>query len=117
MNGYERADRAIIVGQEPDDNPIPDYTAYERCVAYLHSNLACLFADRGDVTVAANCPWYPRPDVEICVAPSVAVIFGRPKRARDAYRQWEEGDVPMHVVFEVIPPDMLYREQGKRFLF
>ncbi|MCS7311146.1 MAG: Uma2 family endonuclease, partial [Armatimonadetes bacterium] len=38
---------------------------------------------------------------QLCAAPDVMVVFGRPKGDRDSYRQWEEEGIPPQVVFEI----------------
>src|SRR5207244_1411280 len=45
------------------------------------------------------------------------VVFGRPKGDRPSYKQWEEGDVPMTVVFEVLSPKNTPLEMLKKFHF
>src|SRR5437870_2206117 len=71
----------------------------------LYGNLAALFASRANVFVGGDQFWYPvegQPDIRL--APDVYVAFGRPKGERGSYKQWEEGGVPMTVVFEVLSP-------------
>lgn len=71
----------------------------------LYDNLAALFRLNPDVFVGGNQLWFPvlgQPEVR--VAPDVYVVFGRPKGDRPSYKQWEEGNVPMTVVFEVLSP-------------
>jgi hypothetical protein len=38
------------------------------------------------------------------LAPDVYVAFGRPKGDRDSYKQWEEADTPVTIVFEIWSP-------------
>src|SRR5207302_903312 len=58
-----------------------------------------------DVFVGGNLMWYPvEGEPTIKEAPDVFVIFGRPKGDRRSYRQWEENNVPMIVVFEILSP-------------
>src|SRR5207245_5219816 len=45
------------------------------------------------------------------------VVFCRPKGDRPSYKQWEEGDVPMTVVFEVLSPKNTPLEMLKKFHF
>jgi hypothetical protein len=42
------------------------------------------------------------PDIRI--APDVLVAFGRPRGDRGSYKQWEEGGIAPHVIFEVRSP-------------
>ena len=71
----------------------------------LVGNLAALFRDREDVFVCGNQFWYPvEGEPEIRLAPDVYAVFGRPKGHRPSYKQWEEGGIPMTVVFEILSP-------------
>jgi Uma2 family endonuclease len=47
-------------------------------------------------------------------APEVLVVFGRPKGDRSSYKQWEEGDVPLTVVFEILSPSNDYTEMDEK---
>jgi Uma2 family endonuclease len=84
----------------------------------IHGNLDALFRDRPDVVVGGDNLWYPvegKPKRR--AAPDVYVAFGRPKGRRGSYRQWEEGGVPLAVVFEVLSPGNRDREMARKFLF
>src|SRR5262245_15861699 len=112
-----------IVYPESDGLPRADNTRQLRWIFVLYGNLAALFRAVADVFVGSNQLWYPvEGHPEVCVAPDVYVAFGRPKGDRDSYKQWEEGNVPLTVVFEVLspgntPPEMIdklafYEEHG-----
>ena len=45
------------------------------------------------------------------------VAFGRPKGDRGSYRQWEEGQIPPQVVFEILSPGNTLREMAKKQAF
>lgn len=53
------------------------------------------------------------------------VVFGRPKgdpcgicgAARGSYKQWEEGNLPPQVVFEILSPNNTKREMARKFVF
>ncbi|AGF50709.1 hypothetical protein MYO_14490 [Synechocystis sp. PCC 6803] len=51
---------------------------------------------------------------EIRVAPDVFVVLGRPKGDRGSYRQWQEGNQPPQVVFEVLSPGNRLKEMNKK---
>jgi Uma2 family endonuclease len=88
---------------ESDGLPLAENTLQLRWIVMLYSNLAALFAERADVFVGGDQLWYPvEGQPELCFAPDVYVVFGRPKGERGSYRQWEEANVPMTVVFEVL---------------
>jgi Uma2 family endonuclease len=89
-----------------DGEPRATNASKSRWIVPLCENLAALFRQRPDVFVASNLLWYPvEGNPEICLAPDVLVVFGRPKGHRDSYRQWEEGNTPLIVVFEIISPE------------
>jgi hypothetical protein len=47
----------------------------------------------------------------------VYVVFGRPKGDRSSYRQWEEDNIPMTVVFEVLSPSNTGSEMADKLAF
>jgi Uma2 family endonuclease len=107
-----------LVYPDSDGKPMAENTRQLRWIVVLFGNLSALFADRDDVFVAADLLWYPvkgEPDVR--TAPDVLIVFGRPKGDRGSYKQWEEDDVPLTVVFEVLSPGNTYREMDKKYLF
>src|SRR6185295_2199663 len=63
-----------------------------------------------DVFVAADNFWYPLETEGARMAPDVYVVFGRPKGHRGSYEQWNEGGIPLTVVFEVFSPSNTWRE-------
>ena len=84
----------------------------------LKENLDALFADRDDVFVAIDHFWYPvKGHPEIRQAPDVMVVLGRPKRHRGSYKQWEEGNIPPQVVFEVASPGNTQAEWDAKLAF
>ena len=77
-----------------------------------------MFNDRKDVFVAGDNFWYPvEGEPDIVYAPDVYVVFGRPKGDRSSYKQWEENDIPLTVVFEILSPRNTRKEMAKKFLF
>jgi Uma2 family endonuclease len=112
-----------MVYPECDGLPMSDNTKQLRWIITLYGNLAALFRERVDVFVAGNLLWYPEEgQPETRIAPDAFVVFGRPKGDRGSYKQWEEGGIPLSVVFEVLspsnrPPEMydklaFYEEHG-----
>jgi Uma2 family endonuclease len=94
-----------IVYPERDGQPMAENTKQLRWIVVLFGNLSALFRDRPDVFVAADLFWYPlEGQLEVRNAPDVLVVFGRPKGDRGSYRQWEEDNLPMTVVFEILSP-------------
>jgi Uma2 family endonuclease len=95
-----------------------DNTRQLRWIMTLVGNLAALFRGRADVFVGGNQLWYPvEGEPEISSAPDAYVVFGRPKGDRPSYKQWEEGNVPMTVVFEVLSPGNTVVEMNDKFIF
>jgi Uma2 family endonuclease len=107
-----------IIYPESDGQPMAENTRQLRWIVVLFSNLAALFRDNLDVFVAGNQFWYPvEGDPQTRVAPDVYVVFGRPKGDRSSYRQWEEGNIPMTVVFEVLSPSNDWMEMDDKYAF
>lgn len=107
-----------IVYPESDGKPLAENTRQLQWIITLVGNLVVLFRDRPDVFVSGDQLWYPvegEPDVR--VAPDAYVVFGRPKGHRGSYKQWEEGGVPMTVVFEVLSPSNSPVEMAEKQTF
>jgi Uma2 family endonuclease len=103
---------------ESDGKPMAENIKQLRWIVVLYGNLAALFRDRADVFVGGNQFWYPvEGEPDIVQAPDVYVVFGRPKGDRGSYKQWEEGGVPMTVVFEVLSPGNTYWEMADKYDF
>jgi Uma2 family endonuclease len=103
---------------ESDGEPMADNTKQWRWMVVLFGNLAALFRDAADVLVGGNLIWYPvEGQPETKAAPDVYVVFGRPKGDRGSYKQWEEGNVPMTVVFEILSPNNTVVEMVNKFAF
>jgi Uma2 family endonuclease len=91
----------------PEDNgePLAENTLQYEYIVMVKEGLESLFSRRDDVFIAADLLWYP---VEgrnrVRIAPDVMVVFGRPKGYRGSYLQWQEGDLPPQVVFEILSP-------------
>lgn len=94
-----------LVYPESDGKPMANNTEQLRWIVMLFGNLCALFRDAADVFIGADLLWYPiEGQTEVCQAPDVFAVFGRPKGKRGSYRQWQEGDVPLTVVFEILSP-------------
>jgi Uma2 family endonuclease len=107
-----------IVYPESNGLPMAENTKQLRWIVVLFGNLSAQYADRPDVFVAADLFWYPvEGQSEVRNAPDVLVAFGRPKGDRGSYRQWEEGDVPVTVVFEILSPGNTGEEMIDKFGF
>jgi Uma2 family endonuclease len=107
-----------ILYPESDSKPMAENTKQLRWIVVLFGNLSALFRTREDVFVAADLLWYPvegSPDIR--TAPDVLMVFGRPKGDRGSYRQWEEDNVPLTVVFEILSPGNTVLEMDDKYLF
>jgi Uma2 family endonuclease len=103
---------------DSDGKPIAENTRQLRWIVILFGNLSALFDGRADVFVAADLLWYPvEGQPEVRTAPDVLVVFGRPKGDRGSYKQWEEDNVPITVVFEVLSPGNTWMEMDDKCAF
>jgi Uma2 family endonuclease len=90
---------------DSDGKPMADNTEQYRWIVLIKENLEILFAADNNVFVAGDLLWYPiRSKLVSPTAPDVMVVFGRPKGKRGSYRQWQEGNIPPQVVFEILSP-------------
>jgi len=91
-----------------------DNTEQFEFIQAVQGNLDALLSD----FVAGDHLWYPvegRPTIR--VAPDVYVALGRPKGHRGSYKQWEEHDVPLSVVFEWWSPNSTFVERVRKLRF
>ncbi len=112
------ADPAPITYPDSDGLPMAENTRQFRWIVTIQGNLDALYRGDPSVFVAGDNLWYPvrgRPDIRM--APDVYVVVGRPKGDRGSYRQWEEGNVPLTVVFEVLSPGNRDAEMIRKFRF
>ncbi len=116
--GVKVETRREIVYPESDGKPMAENTLQAHYIVYLFDNLKALFRDDPNVFVAADLLWYPvEGDPTIRAAPDVMVVFGRPKGHRRSYLQWQEGNIPPQVVFEVWSPSNTVREFWDKLTF
>ena len=109
---------SAIIYPDSHGQPMADNTKQLRWIVVLFSGLSALFREATDVFIGADLLWYPIKDhPEIRTAPDVLAVFGRPRGDRGSYRQWEEGDVPLTIVFEILSPSNTYQEMIDKLLF
>ncbi|MEA5569503.1 Uma2 family endonuclease [Calothrix sp. UHCC 0171] len=109
---------AEIIYPESDGKPMADNTKQFRWIVTIKENLEILFASRDDVFIAGDLFWYPvKGNANIKQAPDTMVVFGRQKCDRGSYKQWEEGDIPPQVVFEILSPSNRTKEMTNKLLF
>jgi Uma2 family endonuclease len=107
-----------IVYPDSDGQPMSDNTLQFQWIVTIEGNVDALFRDQPNVFVAGDLLWYPvegRPDIR--TAPDTMVVFGRPKGHRGSYRQWEEGGIAPHVVFEIQSPGNRPGKMIEKFRF
>lgn len=107
-----------ILYPDSDGQPMADNTKQFRWIVTIQQNLDWLYANDPQVFVAGDLLWYP---VEgrnnLCTAPDVMVVFGRPKGDRGSYQQWREAEIAPQVVFEILSPGNTQTEMEKKLLF
>jgi Uma2 family endonuclease len=107
-----------VVYPDSDGKPMSDNTLQFQWIQTIEGNLEGLFRDREDVFVAGDNLWYPvEGEPTIRQAPDVYVVFGRPKGHRGSYKQWEENNIPLTVVFETLSPGNTRQEMDEKFMF
>lgn len=107
-----------IIYPDSDGKPMSDNTKQFRSIVTIKENLEILFTSQDDVFVAGDLLWYPvEGNNKIRQAPDVMVVFGRPKRDRGSYKQWEENNIPPQVVFEILSPGNTTKEMANKLLF
>lgn len=103
---------------DSDGQPMADNTKQFRWIVVIKENLELLFADDPQVFVAGDLLWYPvEGDNTIRQAPDAMVVMGRPKGDRGSYRQWTEGGIAPHVVFEILSPGNRFGEMLRKLGF
>ncbi len=103
---------------DSDGKPMSDNTKQARWMTVLFGNLSALYCEEIDVFVATDLLWYAREgEPELRMAPDVMVAFGRPKRDRGSYKQWEEAGIPPTLAFEVLSPGNSGSEMVDKYAF
>ncbi|MBW4480644.1 MAG: Uma2 family endonuclease [Tolypothrix brevis GSE-NOS-MK-07-07A] len=106
-----------IIYPDSDGQSMADNTKQFQWIVTIKENLEILFASQSDVFVAGDLLWYPVSGETIRQAPDVMVVFGRSKGDRGSYRQWQEEDIPVQVVFEILSPGNTLKEMAKKLKF
>lgn len=107
-----------LIYPDSDGKPMADNTKQFQWIVLIKTNLDLLFGNNSDVFVAGDLLWYPVEGCpNICTAPDTMVVFGRSKGDRGSYKQWEEGNLPPQVVFEILSPRNTKREMARKLVF
>ena len=103
-----------VVYPDSDGEPMADNTEQFAFIQLVQANLDAVRDD----FVAGDHLWYPvEGHPEVRAAPDVYVAVGRPKGPRGSYRQWEEGAVPLTVVFEWWSPNSTFPKEFAKLRF
>lgn len=109
---------STIIYPESDGQPMADNTKQFRWIVTIKENLELLFAEYSNVFVAGDLLWYPvEGDNKTRQAPDTMVVFGRPKRDRGSYKQWEEDNIAPQVVFEILSPGNRLKAMAQKLKF
>ncbi|MBD2298286.1 Uma2 family endonuclease [Nostoc sp. FACHB-87] len=107
-----------IIYPETDGQPMAENTKQFELIVLIKKNLDLLFANEPNVFVAGDLFWYPvEGDNVTRRAPDVMVVFGRLKGDRGSYLQWQEGNIPPQVVFEILSPSNTAKEMIAKYKF
>ena len=107
-----------IIYPEHDGQPMSDNTKQFRWIVTIKENLELVFAHNPNVFIAGDLLWYPvEGNNAIRNTPDTMVVFGRPKRDRGSYRQWQEDNIPPQVVFEILSPGNRMGEMSRKLIF
>ncbi len=106
-----------IIYPDSDGQPMADNTKQFQWIVTIKENLEILFASQPDLFVAGDLLWYPVSGELTRQAPDILVVFGRPKGDRGSYKQWEEENIPVQVVFEILSPANTLKEMAKKLKF
>jgi len=110
--------RPTIEYPDDDGNPMAENTLQYRWIVTIKEGIEAQFDTEPDVFVAGDLLWYPiEGNNVIRTAPDVMIAFGRPKRDRGSYKQWEEDGVAPQVVFEILSPSNRPGEMEGKFAF
>lgn len=114
----EEQDQDQVVYPETDGKPMAENTLQYEWITTIKGNLDIVFRADPNIFIAGDLFWYPvEGEPGIRAAPDVLVAFGRPAGHRPSYRQWREGGVAPHVVFEILSPSNRPEEMDEKFAF
>src|SRR5262245_17349620 len=91
--------RPDIVYPDGDGKPMSEHDLQYKWIVVIKEGVEALFRHDANVYVAGDLLWYPvEGNNKIRQGPDVLVAFGRPKRLRGSYKQWEEKGIAPQVV-------------------
>ena len=118
MTSATHVHRPEIEYPDSDGKPMSDHDLQFKWIVVIKEGVGALFIHDPNVYVAGNLLWYPvEGNNKIRQGPDILVAFGRPKRLRGSYKQWEEGGIAPQVIFEVLSPGNRSGEMKRKFEF
>jgi Uma2 family endonuclease len=112
------SDLSAIEYPDSDGLPMSENSVQNDWMFTIKGGLSTLLLNDPNVFVACDLLWYPvQGDPTTRIALDAMVVFGRPKGRRGSYKQWEEGNQPPHVVFEVLAPGNRPGEMERKLRF
>jgi Uma2 family endonuclease len=118
MVGYAKRKIEEVFYPESDGKPMADNTKQWNWIVTIKEGCEVVYQHEFEVFVAGDMLWYPvKGSPNISQAPDTMIALGRPKGHRGSYKQWEEGDTPPQVVFEVWSPGNKRAEKEAKRLF
>ncbi|MBD2327428.1 Uma2 family endonuclease [Alkalinema sp. FACHB-956] len=103
---------------ESDGEPLANSTIQFDWIVLIKENLEIFYRNQNDVFIAGDLFWYPvEGDPTIRCAPDVLVVLGRPKHSRKSYKQWEEGQIPPQIIFEILSDSNTSDEMDRKLRF
>src|SRR5260370_39271730 len=89
MNRTAVGPAEVIDYPESDGEPMADNSKQFVWLVVLYGNLAARYREHEGVFVSGNQNWFPRErEPELCKAPDVDGVLGRPKGHRRSWKQW-----------------------------
>ena len=98
-----------------DGKPMAESEIHADVMTELIATLRGYYAGRDDVCVSGNLlVYYEQGNTKKVLAPDCFVAFGVPKRQRDLYKVWDEGQFPS-VVFEITSKSTKNEDKSEKF--
>ena len=104
---------------ESDDEPLAESSIQYRWITAIKTFIGWMYLNRKDVFVAADNFWYPvKGNPHEKLAPDIYAVFGAPhKKDRGCYKQWEENNIAIQVIFEIMSPYDYAPKMREKFAF
>jgi Uma2 family endonuclease len=97
-----------------DGRPMGETSLHANVMVLIHDNLRDLFPND---FLGLDLFWFPVEGSSEKLAPDVFIVLGVPYHQPKSYYQWENGNTPPHVVFEVLSKGNRPAEMKKKLEF